>query len=98
MVTRSPLSMVRTCGRAASMRSWTPAGFFSWVLVLTVARDATLLAALAFLPLDTFAAWVRLSALGVLVLAPAVTAIGFAMARMVPRVVHVDIPIEGLPK
>jgi predicted MPP superfamily phosphohydrolase len=41
--------------------------------------------------------WTRLSAIGVMALTCAVTAIGFVMARSVARVVDVDVPVAGLP-
>ena len=63
-------------------------GLFSTLLVLTVLRNVALL----FLP-DGAAAP---SAIGVLLLALAVTLVGLFNARRVARVVHVDIPIDGL--
>jgi predicted MPP superfamily phosphohydrolase len=70
-------------------------GMFSSLLVLTLARDAVLLAAVllgvhgAALP-----GW---TALAVPMLAGLVTLIGFINARRVARVVDVDVPIAGLP-
>ncbi|HUI98597.1 MAG TPA: metallophosphoesterase [Usitatibacter sp.] len=77
---------------------WAATGFFSWLLVLTVARDASLVVAgLAFGPsLDE--SWVRISALGVMALTPAITAIGFFMARRVAPVVDVEVRVAGLPQ
>src|SRR5262245_48825552 len=72
----------------AVMASWIATGFFSWLLVLTFLRDLALL----------FGATAELSAIAVLALAPLITTIGFVMATMRPRVVDVDVPIEGLPK
>ena len=76
---------------------WIAMGFFSWLLVLTLARDAALLAALAFTEPATRLEWARLSALGVLAATPLITLVGFFMARKVARVVEVDVPLAGLP-
>ncbi|WP_234086108.1 metallophosphoesterase [Azonexus sp. R2A61] len=65
-------------------------GLFSSVLVLTVLRD---LASLAI----SDPAQDRPTALAVFVLALLATAIGFVNARRVARVVHVDVPLAGLP-
>ena len=77
---------------------WLALGFFSWVLVLTLARDASLAFTHLFASATTHAAWVRDSALGVLVASPLITLIGFVMARRVARVVEVDVPVEDLPE
>lgn len=78
------------------MIPWIATGFSSWLLVLTVARDVALLAAAAFAPAD-LAAWTRISALAVMALAPAITLVGFLMARQVAAVRHVDIRLADLP-
>lgn len=65
-------------------------GLFSSVLVLTVLRD---LASLAL----SDPALARPAALAVFALALLATAIGFVNARRVARVVHVDVPLAGLP-
>src|SRR5688572_14131571 len=79
------------------MIPWIATGFFSWLLVLTVGRDVALLAgALAFAPAD-LAAWTRISALTVMALTPAITLVGFLMARQVAAVRHVDIRLADLP-
>lgn len=65
-------------------------GLFSSVLVLTFLRDVALL----FVGNGGFAA---ASALAVPALALLVTVIGFVNARRLPRVVDVDIPLDGLP-
>jgi len=75
---------------------WTAMGFFSWLFVLTLLRDAVLLAAWAILPAAALARAVHGSALGVMVAAPLVTAAGFHFARRVANVVEVRVPIEGL--
>lgn len=70
-------------------------GLFSSVFVLTLARDAVLLAAWPFGGLP--AAWAAGSAVAVLVLGAVVTAAGFLNARRTATVVKVDVPIAGLP-
>jgi len=86
-------------GRSAwrAMVPWIATGFFSWLLVLTLARDASLFAALLFAP-SAFAAWERLSAIAALMLTPLITLVGFFMARRVAAVRHVDVRVEGLPE
>jgi|SRR6185312_5358191 len=79
------------------MVNWLTLGFISWLLVLTLARDIALAAAALALPVSEFASWPRLSALWVLWATPAITAVGFLMARRVAPVVRVDIPVAGLP-
>ena len=76
---------------------WTMVGFFSWILMLTLARDVILVFAWLALPAAALAQWSRDSAYAVLVLAPLVTAIGMFLALRVARVRRVDIPIPGLP-
>jgi predicted MPP superfamily phosphohydrolase len=76
---------------------WLSMGFFSWLLVLTVVRDLSLLATgLAAAP-HAHEAWVRISAACVMLATPAITAIGFFMARRVAPVVEVDVRVAGLP-
>ena len=70
-------------------------GFFSTLLVLTVARDLVLMAFALFGGAGAEA--VRWSAIGVPLLALAVTLVGLVNARRVARVVEVDVPIAGLP-
>ena len=65
------------------MTPWVATGFFSWLLVLTLARDLGLAAAFLVLDPAALASWSRLSALVVLALTPAITAAGFLMARRV---------------
>jgi len=71
-------------------------GLFSSLLVLTFLRDLFLLAAV----LAGFGSVMLnyYSALGVPLLALAVTIVGFVNARRVARVVRVDVPIDGLPE
>ena len=71
-------------------------GFFSSLLVLTFLRDVLLL--VLSLAGASGPALVRDSAVGVPLLALAVTAIGFINARRLARVVRVDVPIAGLPQ
>jgi len=75
-------------------------GLFSSLFVLTVLRDALLLAGwLATLPMDGALPWALLrqaSAWAVVGLALAGTLIGLYNARRRARVVDVDVPIEGL--
>lgn len=70
-------------------------GFFSSLLVLTLLRDALLLAMEIIGGVGMPA--VRASAIAVPLLALAVTVIGFFNARRVARVVRVEVPIAGLP-
>ena len=70
-------------------------GFFSSLLVLTVLRDAALLMVAA--AGAGSAAVARASAIGVPLLALAVTLVGLVNARRVARVVEVEVPIAGLP-
>jgi predicted MPP superfamily phosphohydrolase len=76
---------------------WIAMGFFSWLLVLTVVRDVSVvILALASQP-EVVDAWIRISALGVMALTPAITVVGFFMARRVAPIVNVDIPLKDLP-
>jgi predicted MPP superfamily phosphohydrolase len=65
--------------------------------VLTLARDAALLVAAAFVSAATLAAWTSASALAVAILTTLITAVGFVMARRVARVVDVEVRIADLP-
>ena len=84
-------------GRWGVLLPWVAMGSFSWLLVLTLARDVALLAALPFASGAALAEWTRLSAAGVLVAVPLITAIGFAMARRVAAVRDVEVPLPHLP-
>jgi predicted MPP superfamily phosphohydrolase len=77
---------------------WLMTGLFSWLLVLTFARDFLLFGVVAFAGPRVHDEWVRLSALAVMALTPLITAIGYAMARRTAPVVDVTIPIEGLAR
>jgi predicted MPP superfamily phosphohydrolase len=85
-------------GRWAVLLPWITMGFFSWLLVLTLLRDATLVVSALAFSAPWHAEWTRLSAIGVMALTPAITAIGFVMARRVARVVNVDVRVPGLPQ
>ena len=76
---------------------WIAVGFFSWLLVLTFARDVALLVAAALVSAATLAAWVSASAAAVAILTPLITAVGFVMARRIARVVDVEVRVVGLP-
>jgi predicted MPP superfamily phosphohydrolase len=84
--------------RGAEQLAWAgllAMGLFSSLLVLTFARDVLLLV-LHFLPF----AWpdaARETALGVPLLAVAVTLVGLVNARRLAHVKHVDVPVVGLP-
>ena len=72
-------------------------GFFSCLLVLTLIRDLSLVVSAIALSPQGYGSWIRASAIGVMVLTPAATLIGFFMARRVAPVVDVDVPLAGLP-
>ena len=75
---------------------WVATGYFSWLLVLTIVRDFSLTALALLAAPQVHDAWLRDSALGVLALAPLITAIGFLMARRVAPVKYIDVPLAGL--
>jgi uncharacterized protein len=83
-------------GPWATMLPWLAAGFFSWLLVLTLARDLSLLASAVALSPQAEASWIRDSAIGVMALVPAITLVGFFMARRVAPVVNVEVRLAGL--
>ena len=76
---------------------WTAMGFFSWLLVLTLLRDVALVIGWMLLAPDALARAARDSAIAVIAGAPLITAAGFHLARRVAPVVHVRVPIRGLP-
>jgi predicted MPP superfamily phosphohydrolase len=80
----------------SAMLPWLTMGFFSWLLVLTLGRDVTLIATGLALPPPLHELWIRLSALAVMALTPAITLIGFFMARRTAAVVDVEVPVAGL--
>ena len=82
----------------AMLLPWLAAGFFSWLLVLTVVRDVSLLVSALALSPQVHESWIRVSAIGVMALTPAITLAGFFMARRVAPVVDVEVPLAGLAK
>ncbi len=73
-------------------------GFFSSLFVFTLLRDVVLLGARLLLPAPQAASLVIPSAHWTLALTVFVTAAGLMIARRLPRIVHVDIPVTGLPE
>ncbi|MBU2409541.1 MAG: metallophosphoesterase [Gammaproteobacteria bacterium] len=76
-------------------------GWFSSMLVLTLARDVGLLVGWAVVSMGgwpvNWGRWQSASAAAVPLVATAVTLIGFFNARRTAGVVRVDVPIRGLP-
>src|SRR5258708_9441584 len=66
-------------GAWAVMLPWLTTGFFAWLLVLTVFRDVSLLVSAFALSAQAHESWVRISAMGVMALTPAITLAGFFM-------------------
>src|SRR5258707_789423 len=85
-------------GAWAVMLPWLTMGFFSYLLVLTIFRDVTLIASALALSSQAHESWIRISAIGVMALTAAITLIGFFMARRTAPVVKVDVPLADLPK
>ena len=85
-------------GPWAVMLPWLTMGFFSWLLVLTIFRDVSLIASVLALSEEAHESWTRISAIVVMALTPAITLIGFFMARRVAPVVDVKVPLAGLPR
>src|SRR5258708_14663403 len=85
-------------GPWAVMLPWLTMGFFSWLLVLTVARDVSLIASPLALSQDAHESWIRISAITLMALTPVITLVGFFMARRVAPVVNLKVPLAGLPK
>ena len=73
-------------------------GTFSSLFVFTLLRDLVLLGAHLLLPAQQAASLVAPSARWTLALTVFVTAAGLVIARRLPRIVHVDIPVSGLPE
>ena len=80
----------------AVLAPWVAMGFFSWLFVLTLLRDLTLLFSGLALSPAAHQAWAYASAAGVIGVTPAITAAGFFLARRVAPVVDVEIAVEGL--
>jgi len=85
-------------GAWAVMLPWLTMGFFSYLLVLTLFRDVTLIASALALSSQAHESWIRISAIGVMTLTAAITLVGFFMARRTAPVVKVEVPLAGLPK
>ena len=73
-------------------------GFFSSLLAFTVLRDLVLLGAHLLLPARQAASLAAPSAGWALALTVFVTAAGLVIARRLPRIVHVDVPVADLPE
>src|SRR5687767_6543837 len=78
------------------MLPWIATGFFSWLFVLTLLRDVGLAIASPWLDPAAFATLMSGSALAVIALVPAITLVGFLMARGVAAVRHVEVRVDGL--
>ncbi|HET7199505.1 MAG TPA: metallophosphoesterase, partial [Burkholderiales bacterium] len=85
-------------GPWAVMLPWLTMGFFSYLLVLVLFRDVSLIASGLALSSQAHRSWIRISAVGVVALASGITLIGFFMARRVAPVVNVRVPLAGLPE
>ena len=85
-------------GAWAVMLPWLTMGFFSYLLILTIFRDVTLIASALVLSSQAHESWIRISAIGVMALTAAITVIGFFMARRTAPVVKVEVPLADLPK
>jgi len=85
-------------GPWAVLLPWLPMGFFSYLLVLTILRDVSLIASALVLSPEAHESWIRISAIGVMALTPAITLVGFFMARRTAPVVSVEVPLADLPK
>ncbi len=72
-------------------------GFFSSLFVFTLLRDLVLLFARLVLTTSQTAFFVAASARWTIEFAVFVTVAGLIIARKNPRVVHVDVPVSGLP-
>ena len=87
----------RDGGASSVLLPFLTLGFFSWLLVLTLVRDVSLLSSTPLLSPQAQAAWIRSSAIVVMVLTPVITLIGFLIARRVAPVVNVEVPLADLP-
>src|SRR5258708_39490819 len=81
----------------AVLLPWITMGFFSWLLVLTAARDVSVAALALVVAPEVLDAWIRAPAIAVMALVPAITAAGFLMARRVATVKDVEVRLPGLP-
>ena len=87
---------VRGRSRWSVLAPWIALGFLSWLLVLTLARELFLLVSWLALDPATHAQWTFTSALGVLLLTPLITLVGYFMARRVAPVRRIQVPLAGL--
>ena len=85
-------------GTFATLLPWLAMGFFSWLLVLTVARDLSVAILAHAISPEALDLWIPLSAIAIMALTPAITVIGYFMARRVAPVVNVSIPLADLPQ
>jgi len=86
--------------RIADMFAWIgllSMGFFSSLLVFTLLRDVLLISVRIFSSAQQAASWAAPTARWTLALTAFVTLAGLVIARRRPRVIHVDIPVAGLP-
>lgn len=72
-------------------------GFFSSLFVFTLLRDVVLLGAYLLSSAQLATSWAAPSAAGTLLITAAVTLTGLVIARRLPRVVDIVIPILDLP-
>src|SRR5439155_3935364 len=84
-------------GPWAVMLPWLTMGFFSYLLVLTIFRDVSLIVSALALSAQVHEDWIRISAIGVMALTPAITLVGYFMARRTAAVVNLEVPIADLP-
>ena len=77
---------------------WIVMGSFSWLFLLTVARDVLLAVSKLLLSPEAQFAWTRDSAVGVAAFTAVITLVGFFMARRTAPVVEVEVAVEGLHK
>ena len=85
-------------GPWAVMLPWLTMGFFSYLLVLTIFRDVSLIVSALALSSQAHESWIRNSAIGVMAATPVITLVGLFMARRVAPVVEVEVPLAGLAK
>src|SRR6267378_6510880 len=76
-------------GPWAVMLPWLTMGFFSYLLVLTILRDVSLIGSVLAFSAQAHESWIRISAIGVMALTPAITLVGFFLARRLAPVVNV---------
>ena len=87
---------VRGRSRWSVLVPWIALGFFSWLVILTLARELLLLATWLALEPQAHARWTRASAIAVPLMTMLITLVGYFMARRVAPVKHVEVPLPGL--